>query len=287
MELLNLQTFKLEKCALKFQHNHKQCPFYHYEKDRKRPGDFYSDELCSYIEKNYLCPYGEKCLKSHNKVEQLYQAHNYKTKFCKFFPDVIDQCSYGIFCSFAHTEEEIQINLLHKMEKDIEFYIFFYKTVSCPFNQIKHDKKQCPYAHNWQDFRRVPDIYNYSPESCEHWQTDIFFDDYMEGCPKNIDCSKCHGWKELYYHPLVFKIKPCPYIEKCSKSLLCPFYHGNYDRRFKNSGNQILIFWFRSFPKTVITGFTKFVSSKSNGIRCISNTPKSDDEKSNSLFSLG
>ena len=232
MELLNLSNFKLDKCCIKFQHNHKQCPFYHYEKDRKRPGDFYSDEICTYIEKNYQCPYGDKCQMAHNKVEQLYQKQNYKTKFCKYYPSHLSECSYGNFCSFAHHEEEIQINLLHNMNRDADFYIFYFKTVSCPFNQIKHDKKQCPYAHNWQDFRRVPDIYNYAPDVCEHWKTDVFFDDYSEGCPKQIHCDKCHGWKELYYHPLIFKVKPCPYNEKCSKELICPFYHNDLDKRY-------------------------------------------------------
>ena len=50
-------------------HNHKHCPFYHNNKDRKRPGDFYSTELCEYIERNEPCPYGENCLKAHNRVE--------------------------------------------------------------------------------------------------------------------------------------------------------------------------------------------------------------------------
>ena len=233
IEVLDLSVFKTQPCSSKSQHNYKTCFFYHNSKDRRRIGNFYASELCEYAEKsNDLCPLGDFCTKSHNRLEQLYHSDKYKTKFCSHFPRNVQNCEYGNYCSFAHAENEILLDLIHNYDYDEDFFLFHYKTVWCPFNLTQHDKGLCVYAHNWQDFRRVPDIYNYTPEVCEHWKTDIFFDDYSEGCPKQIDCDKCHGWKELYYHPLIFKVKPCPYNEKCSKELICPFYHNDLDKRY-------------------------------------------------------
>ena len=41
--------------------------------------------------------------------------------------------------------------------------MFYYKTAFCPFNLTKHDPSKCVYAHNWQDYRRPPNMYNYQP----------------------------------------------------------------------------------------------------------------------------
>ena len=65
-------------------------------------------------------------------------------------------CEYGELCAFAHSEEEIAIDLLHKHKIDplnADFYMFFFKTVWCPWSH-DHDKENCVYAHNWQDLRR-------------------------------------------------------------------------------------------------------------------------------------
>ena len=86
----------------------------------------------------------------------------FKTKFCSHYPNSIDKCEYGIYCSFAHSESDIMIELIHNYEFDSDFYMFHYKTVFCPFNLTAHDKSICVYAHNWQDFRRKPNLYNYS-----------------------------------------------------------------------------------------------------------------------------
>lgn len=53
------------------------------------------------------------------------------------------------------------IELIHNLEYDNDFYIFYYKTVWCPFNYINHDRANCVYAHNWQDYRRKPNIIPY------------------------------------------------------------------------------------------------------------------------------
>lgn len=68
---LNLNFFKLKPCPQNSSHNHKNCPYYHNTKDRKRAGDFYSGEICPFVEKNQDCPYGDECTMSHNRVEQL------------------------------------------------------------------------------------------------------------------------------------------------------------------------------------------------------------------------
>ena len=57
------------------------------------------------------------CPKAHNKVEELYCEEKYKTKFCTFYPNNCHNCDYGIYCSFAHSEDDIKIDL-------IENYIF-------------------------------------------------------------------------------------------------------------------------------------------------------------------
>jgi hypothetical protein len=45
-----------------------------------------------------------------------------------------------------------------------------------------------------------------------------------------MECENCHGWKELEYHPLYYKTKPCNNGKKCNKKD-CPFYHSNAERR--------------------------------------------------------
>mmetsp|Transcript_20327 Transcript_20327/g.17596 ORF Transcript_20327/g.17596 Transcript_20327/m.17596 type:complete len:238 (+) Transcript_20327:74-787(+) len=135
IEHLDLNNFKTKACPISSQHNHKHCPYYHNNRDRKRPKVFYSAEMCEYAEKDPAnCPHGDECLKSHNRVEQLYRTEKYKTKFCTCYPHHLDKCEYGHFCSFAHSENDILIELIHNYEFDDDFYSFHYKTVWCPFN---------------------------------------------------------------------------------------------------------------------------------------------------------
>ena len=44
------------------------------------------------------------------------------------------------------------------MTRNQEFYMFYFKTEWCPYN-TEHNKAQCVYAHNWQDFRRKPHLF--------------------------------------------------------------------------------------------------------------------------------
>lgn len=236
---LDLANFKILPCSIKMQHNHKQCQFFHYFKDRKRPGEFYSSDYCEYIEKDMDCPLGDKCPKSHNRVEQLYRPGKYKARFCSFFPDKVSKCEYADFCSFAHSEQEISIDLIHLFEQDEDFFLFHYKTVMCPFNQNKHDKSLCVYAHNWQDFRRKPNEYYYEPIPCSNWKTREFVGTYDEGCRLERDCDKCHGWKEYDFHPMNWRTKACQFGANCPKKKECSCYHFLNEKRFFIFKNKI------------------------------------------------
>lgn len=59
---------------------------------------------------------------------------------------------------------------LHNTFETNTFYMFKYKTCWCPNLAIAHDFKKCIYAHHMRDFRRPPEIFNYSQEECEHTQ---------------------------------------------------------------------------------------------------------------------
>ena len=72
-------------------------------------------------------------------------------------------------CSYAHEKNELSVDLLDEMEKDTDFYMFFFKTVWCPLGDSPHVREDCVYAHNWQDFRRKPNLYDYKPENCTNW----------------------------------------------------------------------------------------------------------------------
>ena len=229
---LDLENFKVKPCPFPSIHNHKICPFYHNPKDYRRPGNAFSAELCEYASDPETCPAGEKCPKAHNRVEQLYKPEKYKTKFCSHYPNNLSQCEYGIFCSFAHSEEDINIELIHNYEYDNDFYMFHFKTSWCPFNLTYHDKAQCVYAHNWQDYRRKPQIAKYEPVACPNWKSTDFVLNYEDGCPNKEKCNKCHGWKELEYHPLLYKTKPCS-VRNCAKGRDCPNYHSSTDRRYE------------------------------------------------------
>ena len=124
-------------------------------RDRRRVNGNYGAEMCSYTIQKKKCPDEDHCTYAHNISEELYHHLKYKTKFCKD----ANKCEYAEFCSYAHSEDDILIDLLHKMDMDADFYMFHFKTVWCPFSAQKddHDNRgKCVYAHNMQDFRRRP-----------------------------------------------------------------------------------------------------------------------------------
>lgn len=225
----NFNTFKTNPCTNSLTHNHKHCENYHSFLDKRRNILLYqySPEKCKYYELN-SCPLQDQCSFSHNNVERLYHPLKFKTKFCSSIYQEIIDCEYGPFCGFAHSEQEIRNHLIHKLERDLDFYMFIFKTVFCPFNH-EHNKASCVYAHNWQDFRRNPYIFYYSPQACPYWECESFIMNYQDGCKNGADCEYSHGWKEMWYHPFSYKIQPCQ--TSCSKKAECPYFHSFEDRR--------------------------------------------------------
>lgn len=220
---LNLELFKIQPCPNPQSHNHKHCIYYHNAKDRKRYGEYYTQNMCEYILNDKKCPSGDACYNAHSRVEQLYRNDSYKKKFCSHYPQRTYQCEYGDYCSFAHSEQDILTELIHNFDFDEDFYMFHYKTVFCPFNLTEHDKGKCVYAHNLQDYRRKPSQYSYEPINCFNWNLKEYIINYNEGCENGILCAMCHGWKQLHYHPTVYRTQKCQET-KCKRGE-CPNYH--------------------------------------------------------------
>lgn len=239
LSLDNLSTFKMQKCRLTYKHSEKQCTFYHSLKDKRRSADkhFYSSELCGLAANEKVCRDGDFCKKSHNQVEMFYHKEKFKTKFCSFYSisktlaSINSECPYGTVCSFSHCEKEIRIDLIHKLEKNQDFYLYFFKTVVCPFDK-SHDKSTCSYAHNLQDFRRNPKKYVYDKKNCSKWDNKKTILNYLDGCCFGYSCRFSHGWKEQDFHPLTYKTTKCKYYKDgCEKHAACPFFHKNELKR--------------------------------------------------------
>ena len=49
-------------------------------------------------------------------------------------------------------------------------------------------------------------------------------------CRKMMSCNYCHGWKELEFHPLLYKTKPCPNSSNCDKKD-CIYYHNLNEKK--------------------------------------------------------
>lgn len=231
-EHLRLENFKTTICKVKIHHNFKKCPFYHNNADRRRLGTSYSSEFCEQMAKNGHCEKNDQCEKSHNLIEQLYSPDQYKTKFCSFYPNNLEACDYGRYCSFAHYENELLVELIHNLIYDEDFFIFLYKTIWCPFSFFQHDKNLCVYAHNFQDFRRKPINNKYTNSLCSTWNECTRINNYQDGCPNDTNCEKSHGWFEFQFHPLNYKTKECENKNECQCKVNCPFYHDQNDKRF-------------------------------------------------------
>jgi len=229
----DLFTFKVFKCLNNSKHSEKQCVYFHSNKDRRRSQNqfYYIAESCPVSQADQKCTNGDYCIQSHNQVELFYHKEKFKTKFCSYYhsskdvSEVNNDCPYGTFCSFAHYEREIRIELIHKLDKTLDFFIYNFKTVVCPFDH-KHDKSVCEYSHNLQDFRRNPRKYVYEKKNCSKWDNKKTVLNYSEGCPDGYGCLYCHGWKELDFHPMSYKTTKCKHYKgNCEKGALCPFYH--------------------------------------------------------------
>lgn len=194
VEHLDLTTFKLNPCKAAARHNHKHCIYFHSAKDRRRNIEriAYEPELCLELGETGRCSRGDFCQRAHNKVEQAYHPSKYRFKFCNHFPDSLGECGYGRYCSYAHSELEVKGELIHNYVKDIDFFLFVYKTRFCPFTRV-HDRSRCVYAHNWQDFRRDPIKHHYKAIPCRNWDNAERVSDYETGCRQAMDCIYSHG----------------------------------------------------------------------------------------------
>lgn len=123
--------FKTQPCTIQTQHNPKRCYYFHEAKDRRRPLGTYTSMLCDNMNN---CTLGDNCPRTHNTVEDFYHPEKYKSKFCQNYPHNIPACKFGDMCAFAHHEDELSIDYLHRMERDIDFYLFHFKTVWCPYS---------------------------------------------------------------------------------------------------------------------------------------------------------
>lgn len=217
---LNLDVFKVLPCQNQLPHSNNKCPYYHNQNDMRRSSNIYSSQLC---EQGTECLSQGQCPKCHSKTELLYHPDNYKTQFCRAYFEK-NQCKMDIFCPFAHFEDEIQIELLHQMKPDIDFFLFYYKTVVCPFYWKKHDTEKCVYAHGSADFRRNPHLFFYEPNECFYYTENIL-------CPYGNYCKNAHSTKEIEFHPIKYKTRICNQTF-CKNRETCSFAHDRKDYRF-------------------------------------------------------
>lgn len=249
---LRLDVFKVFPCTNSYcsgdtpipggvqQHDRKTCPFYHSQRDRRRPPSLdYKAEQCEHhfdleTDGPVACPLGDRCDKCHNRHELLYHPDIYKQRFCSSYNQL--ECHRGPFCAFAHTREEIRCELFSENDEkqpSAEFFMRFFKTLWCPYG-IQHDWHGCLYAHTYQDCRRTPDI-GYGSEPCPYWQKDLHSADYQRRCPSGPRCCFAHGSKEQLYHPAYYKTMPCADFrakQTCPRGVLCAFYHDFAERRY-------------------------------------------------------
>ncbi|KAL8439389.1 hypothetical protein Efla_001859 [Eimeria flavescens] len=99
-------------------------------------------------------------------------------------------------------------------------------------HSLSHDKKYCPFYHNFRDKRRFP--VTYRAEQCEkHFD----LDSSSLRCSKGDACDKSHNRHELLYHPSIFKQRFCSSYatrngtERCGRGQFCAFAHSREELR--------------------------------------------------------
>ncbi len=165
---LDLSKFKTLPCNVKIPHKVKMCFFYHFKTEKRRCLDtvYYKKVACPIKKacKNEFCGY------AHNSIEELYHPDNYKKKYCKDFITK-KECKYKRFCAHAHSDFEFKTHPIHFLNLNRGFLLFRFKTEFCPFLKINHDRYKCPFAHNFQDFKR-PYQPKLAVEQCNEWDTE-------------------------------------------------------------------------------------------------------------------
>lgn len=96
-----------------------------------------------------------------------------------------------------------------------------YKTEKCP-KEVCRTKKNCPFFHNGDDYRRDPAKFIYTPEFCE----------FGKNCLSRQKCLLSHNKFETNFHPLRYKKKYCKHIleiNRCAYGKFCANGHNDQD----------------------------------------------------------
>lgn len=240
-----IHRFKTMPCKVQMSassHDHRCCPYYHSERDRRRPlfGDEESiDTVPGYISEpcnnrfddSRSCLMGDNCDRCHSTAELLYHPSLFKKRLCH----QLRRCPRGKYCAFAHARHELLVpSFTEEEETDPteEFIAHRFKTQWCPIGG-PHDWESCVYAHTYRDWRRSP-LLGYSSHPCPRWSGSITKGlpelDYGMRCPHGVACPLAHGAKEQLYHPHFYKTSPCS-DPNCRRGPLCAFTHGEDDIR--------------------------------------------------------
>mmetsp|Transcript_35087 Transcript_35087/g.76621 ORF Transcript_35087/g.76621 Transcript_35087/m.76621 type:complete len:620 (-) Transcript_35087:135-1994(-) len=227
-------------------HDHRCCPFYHGERDRRRPmaaGDgsivsmfHYSAEPCgAQFDDGRICRFGDNCDLCHTTAELLYHPDFFRKRLCH----QARRCPRGRFCAFAHSRQELLVPHFGEADERSPSETFIaqrFKTQWCPIGG-PHDWENCVYAHTYRDWRRSPSL-GYSSRPCHQWTQSVLGGpaelSYSERCPRGVACPLAHGAKEQLYHPLFYKTSPCSEVN-CRRGTLCAFMHGPHDARPSHS----------------------------------------------------
>lgn len=230
-----LREFKTARCNLQgapASHDHRCCPFYHNERDRRRAAvaegaPAYAGEQCpDQFDDQRACPRGDACGMCHSTAELLYHPDFFRKRLCH----QSGQCPRGRYCAFAHARQELLVPHFGEAEESEpteEFIIHRFKTQWCPVGG-PHDWEACVYAHTYRDWRRAPSL-GYSSHPCPRWAGSVSGGSaelsYAERCPNGFACPLAHGAKEQLYHPQFYKAGPCS-DSNCRRGPLCAFTHG-------------------------------------------------------------
>lgn len=245
-----IREFKTLPCGLEgssSSHDHRCCPFFHSERDRRRlvlgtpsTGALYTAEPCDeQFDDQRICSHGDGCGLCHSTAELLYHPDFFRKRLCH----QAKRCPRGRFCAFAHSRGELLVphfTEMEELEPTEDFIAWRFKTQWCPIGG-PHDWENCVYAHTYRDWRRVPTL-GYSSRPCPHWVQSVTSGPaeltYADRCPRGMSCPLAHGAKEQLYHPQFYKTSPCSEAN-CKRGVLCAFTHGAHDIRKPRADEQL------------------------------------------------